>query len=309
MSAQSFSYSSRNIGSIDCDPTQVKGRGMALAPRLLVPLTLEMMALESTAQADVGIMFGSVTGFLVVDLAGGFPLNVDAYALQRIIMKGSTKQNVELEFPISLFQMEAIEKARNHGEVSLSLQLKVSYTVLSQGTEAKVGFIPLRAVLDAGVAPVYLHVKVPQSIWTTQVLPAIGFGQVLLLELPAFPVSALASLGEAFAAAKRAQAMFDAGEYDLAVGLCRTAVQPLRNHLKKIKAEVGNDTAADWAEKIGDATFEWLTIVTGKTHGIGSVAAHEGSAGRFTRLDAQMILTTTVAVLAYAARLERATQP
>ncbi|HWA09567.1 MAG TPA: hypothetical protein VG838_08975 [Opitutaceae bacterium] len=101
--------------------------------------------------------------------------------------------------------------------------------------------------------------------------------------------------------------MFNAGEYDLTVGLCRTAVQPLRNHLKRIKAAAGDGTTADWAEKIGDATFEWLSIVTGKTHGVGSAAVHEGSPGRFTRLDAQMILTTTISILAYAARLERAT--
>lgn len=55
MNAQTFTYSSRIIGSIGCDPTFVRGRGMALSPALHVPVKLQMCALEPTAQQDVGV--------------------------------------------------------------------------------------------------------------------------------------------------------------------------------------------------------------------------------------------------------------
>jgi len=310
MNAQPFTYSSRIIGSIGCDPAQVRGRGMALSPALHVPVKLQMNAMDPTPQQDVGIMFEDITGFAVVDHAGGFPIPLETFPIRRIIMKGSTDQHVDLEFRITHAQVEAIEEARACGDVSLTLQVKIGYTVICQVQGAPtVGVLPIRAILETGVAPVFLNVKVPQSVWTNNILPAIGFGQMLLFEMPAYPIAALASLGEAFEAANRAQALFNSGEYDLCVAMCRTAVQPLRNHLRRIKEKVGDDTPGDWAEKIGNATFEWLTIVTGKTYGMGSAAVHEGSRGRFDRLDAQMILTTTVSVLAYAARLGKAVEP
>jgi hypothetical protein len=306
MEKHTFTYSGGQIiGSISCNPTQVKGRGMVLAPVLFIPISLEMMAVGGSGLKQVGVLFDRLTGKMVVDHAGGFALTLAPCPIRRIIMQGSTAQNVDLEFPIARHQIEAIEQARQSGDVSLSLQLQVEFTLLVQGqAEGPVGVIPPRAVLDTGAAQVFANIKVPQSVWTNAVLTQIGYGQIILFELPALPLTALASLGEALEAAKRAQAQFNAGEYDLCVALCRTAVQPLRSHLKRIKAQAGNDTAADWAEKIGDATFEWLTIVIGKTHGMGSAAAHEGSPGRFTRLDAQMILTTTISILAYSARLE-----
>lgn len=202
-------------------------------------------------------------------------------------------------------QLEAIEAARKNGDVGMTLQLRLSFLVLSKtGANPTVGFHVPHVVVDAGVAPLFATFKIPQSTWAKEVLPQTGYGQVLLFEFPAYPIGALAGLGEAFAAAKRAQEQFNVGEYDLAVGLCRNALQPLRNHLVSIKARLKDATAADWAEKIGAATLDWLLTVTGKTHGVSSATHHQGSSGRFSRLDAHMILTTTVSVLAYAARME-----
>ncbi|MGC4074941.1 MAG: hypothetical protein QM760_21070 [Nibricoccus sp.] len=309
MNQNTLTYSNRIFGSISCDPVQITGRGSVLTPRLHLYGKLQASDLGVTNGHQVGLLIQDVTGSAVVDHAGGFQLFLEPCPVQRIVMTGSFEQNIELLFPVTPSQLEAIEQARNAGDVSLTLSLRVTYLVLSQSqTDPTVGVLPLRSLVDAGSSQAYIRIQIPQSIWAKNVLSGVGFGQVLLFEMPAFPVSAIATLGEAFEAAKRAHTMFSAGEYDLAVGLCRTAVQPLRNHLKKIKDRAGDGTSGDWAEKIGQATFDWLTIVTGKTHGVASAAAHEGSSGRFSRLDAQMILTTTVSLLAYAARLERLDQ-
>lgn len=83
----------------------------------------------------------------------------------------------------------------------------------------------------------------------------------------------------------------------------------MRNHLKKIKDAAVEGTSVDWADRIGTATFDWLTIVTGKTHVVARAATHEGSSGRFNHLNAQMNPTTTILLLAYAARLEKLSTP
>lgn len=304
MCAQTFTYSQAHFGEISVDVTEATGRGGAPAPVLTLPAQLHVWALESA-----GFLVQQLTGSVVVGHAGGFTLPLAPVSIQRtVVRQGFIKQFVELGFPIARHQVEAIEQNRQ-GDVNLSLQISLHYLVLAP-VEMRTARAHLPCViLDAGTAVVHQQLKLSPSIWTGQVLPNLGHGQILLLEMPVFPVAALATLGEAFEAAKRAQAMFQAGEYDVAVGLCRTVVQPLRNHLKKIKEQAGDGTAGDWAEKIGQATFEWLTIVTGKTHGVGSAAFHAGSSGRFSRLDAQMILMTTFSVLAYAARLEGLHRP
>lgn len=304
MHSHPFTYHQHHFGKISIDVTQASARGGGMAPALYLPAQLQISALEPASGQQVGFLAQELSGSAVIGHAGGFSVPLTPAPIQRVIMAGSFEQFVQLVFPLTGQQIEAIEQTRT-GEVSLSVHLLLHYLVLAQANAApQAALYPPRTMLDAGLASIHANLKLPQSIWVHQVLPNLGHGQTLLLEMPAFPVSALATLGEAFEAAKRAQAMFQAGDYDVAVGLCRTAVQPLRNHLKKIKDRVGDGTAGDWAEKIGQATFEWLTIVTGKIHGVGSAALHEGSTGRFNRLDAQMILTTTFSLLAYAARLE-----
>lgn len=306
MNTHHFSYSQYNFAKISFDPSLVTGRGGALAPALHLPATLEISPIAMMQGPVRGVLVQELGGTAVVDHAGGFQLSVCATPIQRVILSGTAPHHVELSLPVTRHQLEAIETARAQGDVSLSLQLRLSFFVLAP-IEGKgpTGFQSPNVIVDAGTSPVFANFKVPQSVWAGPVLSGMGYAHTLLFELPAFPVAARATLGEAFEAAKRSQAMFNVGEYDVTVGLCRTAVQPLRNHLKKIKDRVGDGTAGDWAEKIGQATFDWLTTITGKTHGVGSVVFHEGSSGRFSRLDAQMVLTTTISILAYAARLEK----
>lgn len=310
MNTHIFSHNQSEFAKLSLDPSQLTGRGGALAPSLYLSGNLEISPLAQLQGSTRGVLVQGLSGTVVVDLAGGFQLHVIPQPIQRTVLAGSTPHHIELTLPITRHQLEAVESARDHGDVSLSFHLRLTIVVLASiDRNGPSGYQSLTVVVDSGTAQVSFNLKIPQSTWAKQVLNGTGFGRILLFELPAFPVSALATLGEAFEAAKRAQAMFDAGEYDMSIVLCRTAVQPLRNHLKKIKDSAGGDTSADWAEKIGTATFDWLTTVTGKTHGVASAAAHEGSRGRFDRLDAQMILTTTVSLLAYAARLEKLNSP
>lgn len=305
MEMHTFSYSQHHFGKLTIDPTRTRGHGGALAPVIQAVASAEFWCLQQNNQDWRSILVQELSGKAVVNLAGGFALDMAPMPVSRVFAAGPAPHNFDLTFRVSQSQLEAIEVARKNGDIEITFQLQLTFQVLAKtGNQPTVGFHVPHVVVDAGVSSVTATIKVPQSTWAKEVLSQVGYGQVLLFEFPAFPVSALATLGEAFDAAKRAQQQFNTGEYDLSVGLCRNALQPLRNHLLKIKNQSKDGTAADWAEKVGAATFDWLMTVTGKTHGVSSTTHHEGTGGRFSRLDAHMILTTTVSVLAYAARIE-----
>lgn len=304
MDTHTFTYSDYHFGKLTVDPARTCGRGGVLAPVIQVSAIAEFGAINLGSNSR-SVLVQELSGTAVIEHAGGFALPVAPMPIQRLFAAEPASHHIESMLRVTHPQLEAIEAARKNGDVGITLLLRLSFLVLAK-TEVNpvAGFQIPHVVVDAGVASICAMIKVPQSTWVKDVLNQVGFGQVLLFEFPAYPVSALAGLGEAFEAAKRAQQQFNVGEYDLAVGLCRTAVQPLRNHLLSIKARSKGAAAADWAEKIGTATFDWLFTVTGKTHGVSSSTHYQGSSGRFSRLDAHMILTTTVSVLAYAARME-----
>jgi hypothetical protein len=304
METHTFTYNQYHFGRLMIDPARTVGRGGILAPVIHLSAGCEFSGINIDQQSRA-ILVQELSGTAVIEHAGGFALEVVPMPIQRICGAVAAEQHLELALRVTPSQIEAIEAGRKNADVGITLQLKLTFLVLAKtGAHPVVGFHVPHVVVDSAVTPLFATIKVPQSTWVKEVLPQLGFGQVLLFEFPAYPISALAGLGEAFAAAKRAQEQFNVGEYDLAVGLCRNALQPLRNHLISIKARSKDGTAADWAEKIGASTLEWLLTVTGKTHGVSSSTHHQGSSGRFNRLDAHMILTTTVSVLAYAARME-----
>lgn len=77
-----------------------------------------------------------------------------------------------------------------------------------------------------------------------------------------------------------------------------------RGRLLRIKARSKDATVADWAEKIGAATFDWLLRVTGRPMGSAVVRTTKGAAADSAGSTRTWFLTITVSVLADAARME-----
>ena len=126
------------------------------------------------------------------------------------------------------------------------------------------------------------------------------------MEFPAVALNVFNELQHSYTALQRAHTKFTAGEYDEAIWQCRTAVDPLREELRKIKEGSPDSLSADWAEEVGPATVDWLLTLLRKTHGVANTPTHSPNTGHFSRLDAQMILTVTTAVVAYVARTKGA---
>src|SRR5690606_23726781 len=78
-----------------------------------------------------GVLVQELSGTAVVDHAGGFQLHVVPQPIQRTVLAGSTPHHIELTLPITRHQLEAIESARDHGDVSLSFHLRLSIVILA----------------------------------------------------------------------------------------------------------------------------------------------------------------------------------
>lgn len=216
----------------------------------------------------------------------------------------SGQDNMRLEFPLDRYRVELLEQRRNGGD--MELRMEVQLLLAHFGNRLQSGKPEKEAIPFAldfeNPSESSIHLRIPQSVWIRNVLPGLGYGIIHVLEFPAIGLDSYKKLQHSYAALQRAQTKFTVGDYDEAIWLCRTAIDPLRNELKKIKHGNRDNLSADWAEKIGPATADWLLTVFSKTHGVANTPTHSPNTGHFSRLDAQMIMTVTAAVLAYVAR-------
>jgi len=148
-------------------------------------------------------------------------------------------------------------------------------------------------------------VTVTRDVWTSRVLPQVGYGVVHVLEFPATPLEACASMDHAFKALKQAQELHKIGLYDEGVGKCRVALEKFFEYEDKTggdgKTRRTPVFVKSWETKLGKSTYDWLN---------GSLGAIKDAANRthhspnihYSQFDSQMIIAITTAVVAYAAR-------
>ena len=272
------------------DVANIRGVGGPAFPRLLVPLKLNFSKWEGyrLVYQALSVQLATKDGRVIADAAP------QAFA-HRVEMSFPTYH--QLEFSLDHHRLETIESER--GANSLFLQL----TVQSAVTAVYVGDDSYKPTLGEGLHPLtgMTHFQIPANAWCENVAPGLGIGLIKVFELPAVPLEAIEDYDRAFRSLDKAQKLFAKGEYDDAVAECRKAIEPLRSHLKKVKLLDPDILPADYADKIGSATAEWLLTMIGKTHGVAS-ALHHSTTVHFSRLDAQMVLTITVSLVAYVLR-------
>ena len=288
------------IATAALDTSLIRGAGGTGYPRLIFRLDWKLSAMKDS-DVDYWILSAGAQLFRGQDYdkiadAAVKPLN---FALNSV----EVQQVSELEFPLDRHRIELLEQHRNGGDINLRMDMQI---VLARfGERILLGKPETKLPLTLSFVTRYqspINLQVPQLVWIKNVLPGLGYGVINVLEFPAVALSACNELQHSYSALQRAQTKFTAGDYDEAIWQCRTAVDPLREELKKIKDGSPDLLSADWAEKIGTATVDWLLTFFGKTHGIANTPTHSPNTGHFSRLDAQMILTVTTAVVAYVAR-------
>ena len=288
------------IATVALDTSLIRGAGGTGYPRLIFRLDWKLSAMKDS-NVDYWILSAGAQLFNGQD----YDKIADAIAkpLCFALTSIESQQISELEFPLDRYRVELLEQRRNGDDMNLRMDMQILLARFGERTLFGKPETKLPVALNFNIryqSPISL--QVPQSVWLKSVLPGLGYGIINVLEFPAVALTACNELQHSYSALQRAHTKFTAGEYDEAIWQCRTAVDPLREELKKIKDGSPDSLSAEWAEKIGAATVEWLLIFFGKTHGIANTPTHSPNTGHFSRLDAQMILTVTTAVVAYVAR-------
>jgi hypothetical protein len=195
----------RTLAELDIDVSRLSGNGGADYPHLMWQLEL---ALQPTKTPQSDYAFRSVAAQLYFatgqKIADAWPIS-----LHRVIRGYQTyagSEYLNLEFPLNVRCIEAIERHRQGGSLQLRLDMQIQvdeYSDIPAHVESK------RPALW-GLSAVQLMTlqesfQIPQSDWIERVLPGIGYGKVHILEFPATPLEACAALDHSFKALKQAE--------------------------------------------------------------------------------------------------------
>jgi hypothetical protein len=277
--------------AITVDVPNVRGTGGPDFPRLIVPTNLHFSALDGhelnyeTASAQLALADGTT-----IAEAATKPFNYS--------VRHSFPAHHQFEFAFDHYRLEKLEALRS-AQAFFRLRLDVQTLVRVRRLEASQS----QGLSQEGTHPFAGtgHIEIPSNTWCEKVAPGLGIGLIRVFELPAIPASALKDYDRAYQSLNKAQQRFTLGDYDDAVAECRKALEPLRQHLKKLKSIDPKVLPTDYAERVGEATTGWLIAMLDKTHGVAS-ELHHTTQVHFTRLDAQMVLTITTSLVAYILR-------
>lgn len=288
---------------------EIGGSGGHALPVISLPLRLDFW-LHPTDQKH-GAEFLTLSGRLWV--AGLFQPHSRVIQLNRTLWSRFQEQKSNLfylEFPVSPTAIEVLEAQRNGGDLKFTLDARISVRNLRMwGDPPPEGsFRPLWwGYGGTDEVTMQAELVVPRESWL-RVLKGVGYGQVHIMEFPAAPLDACATLDHSFKALQQAQSFHQRGQYDDAVGKCRVALDQFFEFADREQVE-GEKTVIrrvptlkkSWETRLGASTFKWLDEALGAIKEA-SNKSHHSPNSHFGQAESQMVIAITTAVVAYAAR-------
>lgn len=284
------------------DGGKVQSAGGADYPRLIVPLHVSVKGLKPEHRNDIySAQLGEIQGEL---LFGGLKISDSLpRQLNRLVYEYDWDQYEYLEFPLDARRLEWIERQRQ-GSLHGSVRVSISSLVLGQARGSDDQYKPPVAFRDAVAYQRDVSFTVPDTQWREQVLPGLGYGKIIAIELPAIPIESFQGIDHSFKAMSQAQRFFQMGHYDEAVGKCRIA---LDNFFEVIEVDNSDGSKRripilkrSWETRLGLATYTWLNESLGAIKAV-SNSPHHSPNEHFDRLGAQMLIMITTALISYAA--------
>jgi hypothetical protein len=305
MSRHQFRGNLRNtIAELELDTSRVHGAGGIDFPHLRWQTGLNILN-DRPPDHDYG--FRSITASLYtpnLKIAEASPIYLHQVAHSDQKFQGS--ELVDFEFPLDMRRVEALERLRNNGPLSLRLDACLQVD--------EYGFGGVRSQSDAsqkwGLRNIYRlafqeTIHISQSHWVEHVLPGLGYGKIHILEFPAAPIESCSSLTQSFKALSQAAEHHKRGLYDDAVAKCRLALDPFFEYSFAIpdnpKSKQIPTLKKHWEKKLGQATYDWLMNATGSLKDASNIVHHSPN-NHYGQLESQMILAIATAVVAYVAR-------
>jgi len=211
-----------------------------------------------------------------------------------------TDEYLNIEIPLDVRSIEWIELQR--AGKSFEATLKINLQVQIFGSNTHTANFPC-GLLDVSNVQGEISFIVPDTHWRERVLPGLGYGKVMIVELPAVSLESCSALGHSFKALENAQRQFSLGLYDESAGSCRVAFDQFFEQVDK--GDGSNKTVPklkkSWETTLGAATYQWLNTALG-TIKDATNKPHHSPHNHFDRLGAQMLLTITTTLISYAAQ-------
>ena len=293
------------VAEVELQPASVYGTGRAELPILVVPL---QFTFRTHGELKCGLDFRElrcrISPFNHAYVAHSLPAH-----LHTRLKPGQqvTNQFVQLEVPIDRTRLALINRLRNGGDVQMRLDFELFVDELAEVIPEQGVFPSVWGLVERHQTQSNLQVNISRSEWLERVLPGTEFAKVHMIELPAIPIESCAGMKAAFEALQQAQKLEGQGFYDEAVSKCRIALEPFFEVVEMPAAQGGTkripQLKASWQTRLGQRTYDWLNSAIGAVKGATNQTHHLSSTS-YDQLEAQMLLTVTTALIAYAVRTQ-----
>lgn len=283
--------------------TEISASGGANSPVLLLPTRIEFCPLHESRNNITTFEVLLAKAELYATEKNLF-IAETSYLLSDRVMDKWTRY-IPFSFPISRELTNSIEKLRKT-DVSFTLKVHVQVALHEKLMVNKNGETQERLFINATTTGQgSFQFTIEQSVWVTKILPKLGHNSYKLIELPAtnqlIPEEYELSLAE-FEEARR---FFMIGEYDKTVAHCRAALDPFKKpQFENLKTFVQSKSEYDWANTVLHSTEEWLEKIIKATSSFTSKTHHAPSVGHFSRVEAEIVLMVTTAIIAYIGKIE-----
>jgi hypothetical protein len=215
-------------------------------------------------------------------------------------------QSVYVQIPLDRIRMALLNRLRNGGDIKLRLDLDLLVDELVEVARPQnTPGISIWGLKEHHHLSSKIHVDIPRSKWIDQILPGTEFAKAHIIELPAIPLESCAETKAAFDALQHALKLESQGFYGDAVAKCRVALEPFFERVEKVDGKGEKKKVpilkSSWQVRLGKATYDWLNSALIATKQA-TDEPHHLSSTSFDQLEAQMLLTVTTSLIAYAVK-------
>lgn len=304
----SISLSATNSGlkvEASIRPDGVNGQGAEILPRLFFQVRLVINEEHSYGrqQPVQAWSFGVLTGELLI--GSEKVADIRPYSINNRMLGGQNYSNeiyLNIEIPLDARRIEWLELKR--AGKSFEATLRINLQVQSFGQNLHTRDFPC-GLLEASTIQGDIPFTIPDTHWRERVLPGLGYGKVMVVELPAASLEACKALDHSYKALEKAQMQFALGLYDGTVGSCRVALDQFFEPAEKDdgSGKTVPRLKKSWERRLGEATYQWLDSSLGAIKAEANKPHHSPN-NHFDRLEAQMLMMITTALISYAAAQE-----
>lgn len=295
---ESSFYFNSNYNKCSIDPTEINCVGGSENPKMQILLNLELNPGENK-QFQPFILL-SIDAKLRVfgssfDISSGF-------SNQSYKVNSKITISVMLEFVLSSHKLNCIEEKRVENfkgtlDINFRAVIVESYTVPLDNTKKRISFMT-----EITNGSCNLNFEIPQSLWVSKHLPAMGWHSLRLFEMPDSSEIIPEEFKNSIDELQYAHDYFSKGDYDKVVSHCRSSIDPIKKRLPELKSIMTSKSSFDWIDDINESTYKWLDTMLKQTSNFASKTHHAPSTGHFSRHTAQVVLMLTISIVGYAGK-------